>query len=87
MVTSGPMLTVDTVLELRDIHVSELQDGTFCWCANTPAFLTGHGYYSLNKSSGQPDDPIFFQVVEPNPGSPIAGEPLARWVFATPVNP
>src|SRR5260221_5976914 len=57
---------------LAQLHVSELEDGSWEWVASERA------YFSLVKSSGAVADGL--SIVAPIAGSPSAGGAGARWV-------
>ena len=83
------LLSVQEVLQIKDIHVAPLTNGTLAYVASGSVIssITGRAYYSLDKFNGQPEDLVFFTVIAPGPGSPIAGFPDARWIFCLPLNP
>lgn len=70
---------VDNATDLATFHVSEFEDGTWCFVRNLAALPIGSQLWYLDKRSAIPDDGGL-SVVAPLDGSPIAGAPDARWL-------
>lgn len=70
---------VDTVTDLKPIHVAELADGTTCFVKTVPVLFGAPGFFFLFKNSGVADNGT--TVISPLPGSPIAGAARARWII------
>lgn len=65
-------ITVANLGELATVHVAPLVDGTSAYVSSVP------GYFTLEKNSGLPGNGL--TIIEPLPGSPIAGAANARWI-------
>lgn len=66
-------VTVTDLAALTQLHVATLEDGCLTWVTSKNA------YYVLQKASGQTPDGV--TILEPLPGSPIAGADSARWIL------
>jgi hypothetical protein len=70
---------VPAVTDLKPVHVAELQDGCWCFVQSIAARQGLGGFFYLSKNSGLADNGT--TIIEPFPGSPIAGAARARWLI------
>lgn len=66
---------VATLADLRDLHVAQLTDRSTCFVISEDA------QYRLYKDSGILALANDTGIIQPNPGSPIAGAANARWLI------